>query len=150
MESIHNFREIDLISDNLYLGDYTSACDQDILDTRGITHILTVGSYLSPKFLEKYKYKILEIDDSDETDIKQFFEEGIEFINEALNSDGAILIHCMAGISRSATMTIAYLMNTNQWKYRQALIYVRGKRLIIDPNQGFEDQLIEYETELGV
>ncbi len=47
----------------------------------------------------------------------------------------------MAGASRSATIVIAYLMWNKKWKFEQALNYVKLKRPIICPNDGFLKQL---------
>ena len=52
-----------------------------------------------------------------------------------------ILIHCAAGVSRSASFTIAYLMKKNKMKYEDAYALVKEKRKIIRPNSYFTQQL---------
>jgi len=81
-------------------------------------------------------------------DMTQHFDEAITFIEEQLNAGRNVLVHCHAGVSRSATIMIAYLMTKNQWGYKEALAYLRTKRKWVRPNPGFEKQLIGYEQKL--
>ena len=48
------------------------------------------------------------------------------------------------GISRSATVVCAYLIATNNWGAKKAIDYVRLRRPITDPNDGFRLQLAVY------
>ena len=64
----------------------------------------------------------------------------------ARKAKGSILIHCMAGISRSVTLTIAYLMRYFQMPMQTAYQYVKEKRPAISPNLNFMGQLVEFES----
>jgi len=51
------------IIDGLFLGDHVASANKYILSRNGITHILTIGTGLYPKFPQKYTYKwISELD----------------------------------------------------------------------------------------
>lgn len=50
------------------------------------------------------------------------------------------------GISRSATVVMAYLIATSQMTPQEALAAVRAKRAIVRPNRGFMSQLHEYHS----
>ena len=68
--------------------------------------------------------------------------------DKARMSDCCILIHCMAGVSRSVTLTIAYLMYRYRMSMQSAYQFVKEKRPAISPNLNFMGQLVEFEREL--
>jgi protein-tyrosine phosphatase len=61
-----------------------------------------------------------------------------------------VLVHCMAGISRSSAVIIAYMMRRLSVSLENALAYVKAKRPKINPNEGFIHQLKVYEADLGL
>lgn len=67
---------------------------------------------------------------------------------QARTSNSVILIHCMAGVSRSVTLTIAYLMNYFGLSMQLAYQLVKDKRPAISPNLNFMGQLVAFEQEL--
>jgi protein-tyrosine phosphatase len=82
----------------------------------------------------------LPLDDSPNENILKHFEEAHKFINNDVT-----LVHCYAGISRSATIVISYLIKYHNMSLVQALEYCRSIRPIVNPNKGFMLQLIEFE-----
>ena len=70
------------------------------------------------------------------------------FIRNAFMEGGRVLVHCHAGISRSATTVISYLMSEHGLLLNAALQFVRNKRWFINPNPGFIKQLQSFEREL--
>jgi protein-tyrosine phosphatase len=58
------------------------------------------------------------------------------------------LIHCAAGLSRSPTFAIAFLMKENKWHFEKAFEFMKSKKTTINPNFGFKNQLKLYEEEL--
>jgi protein-tyrosine phosphatase len=50
-------------------------------------------------------------------------------------------VHCAAGVSRSASFVIAYLIKKKEMLYPDALKYVKERRRVICPNGGFKKQL---------
>ena len=70
--------------------------------------------------------------------ISKHFNDCIQFIRTALEMGGRVLVHCFAGVSRSATCGIAYLMRDHGWTFLDGLNFVRRRRPIVFPNFGFQ------------
>lgn len=57
-------------------------------------------------------------------------------------------MHCEAGISRSPTICMAYLMKTQRLRLEEAFDAVRQRRAVISPNFSFMGQLLQFENEV--
>ena len=135
---------------HLYLGNMRDASDLDVLERLGVRYVLNVTSKppvyeLSPGI----HYKQLEAADNSFQNLRQFFEEAFDFIDLARDNQSGVLVHCQAGISRSPTIAVAYLMK----KYpamamADAYKFVKTRRSIISPNLNFMGQLWEFEQGL--
>ena len=71
-------------------------------------------------------------------------------LDEALANNQHILVHCLAGISRSVTVTVAYLMQKRQWSLNDAYDFVKQRKANVSPNFNFMGQLLDFEKTLGV
>jgi predicted protein tyrosine phosphatase len=136
------------IDEGVYLGDHVAASNKFILQRHGITHILQVASGMYPKFPGKYNYKTICIDDIPSANLKQYFKSCHQFIEAAVSEGGTVLVHCWAGVSRSASIVIAHLMQKHGVSMNQAIDHVRQHRWFINPNPGFKSQIKRFEKEL--
>lgn len=130
-----------------HLGSQEFSQDLSGLYRYKVTHILNVTTEVECSFPDKFIYKRIPIPDLPSTRIVQFFDEAFDFINECRANNGCVLTHCFYGNSRSASFVMAYLMNTEQMRYREALEYLQIIRPDVNPNDGFERQLKAYELE---
>jgi protein-tyrosine phosphatase len=69
------------------------------------------------------------------------FDENYEWVTKMRQQNKKVLFHCAAGVSRSASFVIAYLMKDQGISYQEAFNFVKSKRSIIRPNSGFVQQL---------
>ncbi len=67
------------------------------------------------------------------------------YLDNALRSKGNVLVHCSAGISRSPTLVLAYMMKKYHYTLEEAFEKMRKLRQIVDPNVSFIVQLKEWE-----
>ena len=138
----------DKILDGLYLAGANVARNHMALRKRGITHVLTVAD-IPPPWPDKFKYRQISVADESQTDLLSRFEEAHQFIDEARGAGGAILVHCAAGVSRSATIVISYVMREDGKTYEEAFDFVKEKRSVVCPNRGFVEQLQKWEQTLA-
>jgi hypothetical protein len=66
---------------------------------------------------------------------------------EAPQWDAAVLVHCVAGVSRSASVVCAHLMRSCSMSLLQAISAVRAARPVAMPNAGFWRTLWELEAD---
>jgi len=140
------------IEPGLFLGCQSDASNADLLASLKIKYILNVSENLPNTFEDdaSFSYKRIPITDHWSQDLSQFFPEAIAFIDEALEKKQGILVHCLAGISRSVTVTVAYLMQKRRWSLNDAYDFVKQRKKNVSPNFNFMGQLLDFEKTLGV
>lgn len=135
---------------HLYIGSVIAAKNLDNLKKTGITHVLCCMSgegcnQGEMKYNNGLAYGYVPIFDMEDEDILSYFEFAIDFIERVQARNGKVLVHCAAGVSRSATIVCCYLMKAFSLSSRQAIETLKRVRPIIQPNLGFEQQLYLFE-----
>jgi protein-tyrosine phosphatase len=141
----------EILSGLLYLGALRSAQSPEVYEELRIGSVLTVGRGLVPKIIPGMSHFTLNVDDLPGSSIVDRFADCFRFIDEApeLKPDApGVLVHCFAGMSRSATCVIAYLMQKFQWRLVEAYAHTKARREAIYPNDGFMQQLLKYDGDL--
>jgi len=72
----------------------------------------------------------------------------VKMMDGYLSCGKQVVVNCFAGVSRSTTVVLAYLMYKNKWSLEEALDFVIDKRPIVDPNEGFICQLYNIQDSL--
>jgi len=134
------------VEKGLFISSRVAARNKDVLIKYGITHILSACVEVPPKFPEDFQYLQLMLLDHPTFAIIDLFPGSISFINEALREGGKVLVHCVAGVSRSATIVLSYLMQNYQMTFAEALRKLQKIRSVVNPNQGFRSQLRQFEN----
>uniref|UniRef100_A0A3Q3MRL1 Dual specificity protein phosphatase n=1 Tax=Labrus bergylta TaxID=56723 RepID=A0A3Q3MRL1_9LABR len=139
------YAHVDQVWPRIYIGDEKTALEFSGLRDLSITHVLnaaegkfnnvlTGAEYYSDMDIQYYG---VEADDKPTFNISQFFRPAAQFIHEALDK---VLVHCVMGRSRSASLVLAYLMMKQSLTVVDAIEHVRQRRCIL-PNHGFLKQL---------
>lgn len=134
------------IEPRLFLGSI-DALDEAWLRTHNITHVISVVPLEPhehvPVWTIRAQHLEISVRDARDQDLLRYFDQTCAFIVNALaeKPNNNVLVHCYAGISRSASVIIAYLMKLHTWSYPEALACVRQERAIVQPNYAFEVQL---------
>uniref|UniRef100_A0A6P7H327 protein-tyrosine-phosphatase n=1 Tax=Diabrotica virgifera virgifera TaxID=50390 RepID=A0A6P7H327_DIAVI len=113
--------ELDMIETNLYLSGEAEARNVETLKKYKITHILTINDFpltgTVKSALGYLQIKYIRLPDLSSSDLLSYFDETYEFIREGV-AKGAVLVHCQMGVSRSASVVIAYIMKKYNLTYR--------------------------------
>ncbi|XP_048820394.1 dual specificity protein phosphatase 18 [Lagopus muta] len=141
---LHRHR-LSRITPCLYLSDGVAAGNAQLLAANRITTIINVSLELANMFHPGIEYLRIPVADIPTARISACFNSVADLIRSVGERGGRTLVHCAAGVSRSATVCIAYLMKHHAMSLASAHAWVRSCRPIIRPNNGFWRQLIHYE-----
>ena len=137
----------DKVTDHVFLGSLRTAQSEKIFRQLNITKIVTAGKGLQvldplPEGVEQI---LLNVDDQPDQKLAPFFDDVADFLEKSTLQNERVLVHCFAGLSRSAAVVCAYLIKKRKMTFKQAIQLVKVARPSVNPNDGFRKQLIEYE-----
>lgn len=101
-----------------------------------------------PDFIPESHFLRVPVNDSFCEKILPWLDKSVDFIEKAKASNGRVLVHCLAGISRSATIAIAYIMKRMDMSLDESYRFVKEKRPTISPNFNFLGQLLDFEKKI--
>jgi len=144
--------DCDKVFDGIILGNGDTICNIQYLKGIGVTHVLNTAEHHVEVNPAKYpcygiKYYGFHVDDLPEANISRYFPTTTSFIDSAINSGGLVVVNCVMGWSRSASVVAAYLVMKHKMKATKALELIRQNRNI-RPNAGFLQQLADLENTL--
>lgn len=131
------------LKSKLFVGSRSAAESKQFIERNHISHILTVAKDLPVNLPANcnVKHKTVECHDHPMANILEIMPDALAFIQNALESDGHILVHCASGISRSVTICAAFLMTQYGMGIEVALDSIASVRTHANPNLGFRRQL---------
>ncbi|XP_031627862.1 protein phosphatase Slingshot homolog 2 [Contarinia nasturtii] len=133
------------IFDHVYLGSEWNASNLEELQKNGVRHILNVTREIDNFFPGMFDYCNVRVYDDDKTNLLKHWDNTYKYISNAKNSGSNVLVHCKMGISRSASVVIAYAMKAYGWSFAEAIDHVKNNRNCIKPNKNFLNQLETYQ-----
>ena len=134
--------DIYLVYDNIYISSGQAAYNLSELKKKNITHVVNAAPQVQAcPFETQCEYYKLNILDSINETLINYFEDVNKFIHNAIQNNGNVLIHCHEGISRAPTICAGYLIEYHNFKHDQSLQTIKQKKKNINPNKGFENQL---------
>lgn len=143
---------VDEIVENLYLGGITAAYETENLVEQGIRAVVCCvreTEFPSYDFNKQIHYFRVDVEDVSIEPIEYFWPEAIQFIHEHHSKGLPVFVHCRAGVSRSASTVIAYLVSQLGFTLKDAFLLAHKKRPVVTPNLGFMDKLCELEKSIA-
>lgn len=130
-----------IIDSLLFLGAQHNSCEK-MLDKNNIQCIVSIGC--SPLFGNSHKYILHPFDVNDNGRSTQTLFNDIvpkvhDIINDCIHQKKPLLVHCQAGISRSAICIITWFMKYKQMNYEDAFALVKTRRPTVHPNMHFAE-----------
>ena len=132
---------------NVLLGNAAASANAIALQRADVTHIVNVSTALPNHFEGLAEYLRIPIEDALTADLSAHLDSAVDFMAAAIRDGGAVLVHCKQGVSRSASIVIAYCMREHGLTFREALAHVH-KRKWVRPNEAFVEQLRRWEQSL--
>lgn len=132
----------------LYLGSYENSIDERLLTEHNITYLLSIhdmSDNIPPTAKNRHYFRIKAADSLNQ-DLKPTFAKAIQFIDRAHKNNANVLVHCRAGVSRSATLCAAYISSKEGIPPDSAIEYMKRSRPIVNPNASFRKQLNDWYT----
>ncbi|XP_077424392.1 dual specificity protein phosphatase 8 isoform X1 [Vanacampus margaritifer] len=134
---------------HLYLGSQKDVLNKDLMAQNGITYVLNASNTCpKPDFISESHFMRIPVNDNYCEKLLPWLDKTNDFIDKAKVSNCRVIVHCLAGISRSATIAIAYIMKTMGLSSDDAYRFVKDRRPSISPNFNFLGQLLEFEKGL--
>nr|XP_019573484.1 PREDICTED: dual specificity protein phosphatase 18-like [Rhinolophus sinicus] len=136
------------ITNNLYISNSDASNNKLVLSNNCITTVINVSIEETNTFYENIQYLKVPVADSPRGRLYDFFDPITDYIHSVEMKQGRTLLHCAAGVSPSATLCLAFLMKYHNMSLLEAHTWTKSCRPIIRPNNGFWEQLIQYEFKL--
>ena len=137
-----------VIEKRLLLGNAACSADREALREARVAYIVNATSDLPNHCAaDNIEYLRVPVEDALDADLLAYLDIAVDFLARALSDPyacGSVLVHCQQGVSRSATIVIAYLIRERGHTFRSALAHVQQRRFI-RPNEALLKQLAEYE-----
>lgn len=137
------------IVDNLYLGGISAAMQTQMLVDQGVRAVVCCVremEFPSVDFHKDLEYYRVDVEDVSREPIEWFWPEAAQFIHSHMSRDQKVFVHCRAGVSRSASTVIAYLVAYQSYSLYDAFVRARSRRPVVTPNMGFMEKLTEFEA----
>ncbi|KAH1171879.1 dual specificity protein phosphatase 14-like [Mauremys mutica] len=136
------------ISPCLYLCSGNAAANRQLVAARAVTCVVNATLEIPNANWPDIEYVKVPVPDLPHAPLGLYFDSVADRIHQTGKRNGRTLVHCVAGVSRSASLCIAYLMKYHRLSLLDAHQWVRSRRPVVRPNAGFWRQLIEYERRL--
>lgn len=152
IESFSGFYERREIEPGLWIGSLADSKDREFVDSEGIRLIVNCTYNLPRHFKGEVAYVTVPVRDNriDVPKMSRHLPEAVAAIQKHRRRGDPVLIHCFAGISRSATVCAAYLMAEKDLTVPEAIQYIRDQKPeTFGPRPVFKKSLDDYHYQLA-
>lgn len=135
----------------IHIGSETTACNTDLLLANNVTHVLNVSSRPTiHENLQRFTCLDILMKDSHNQNLLENLPNALRFIEDVRLMNGKIFVHCQAGMSRSVSVVMAYMIWTQHMTSIDAFEMILNYRSCAGPNLNFMGQLMMFHKSLPV
>lgn len=140
---------LDRVLDGLYICSGAAAARRPDLAAVNVTHVVNAAPSVELCWHEPHlQYLVVDVLDGPNEPIGRHFARVNAFVAAARAAGGTVLVHCHGGVSRAATLVLAFLIGREGLCFDAALAALRQARPVVSPNSGFLAQLRAFEARL--
>jgi len=140
----------EVVAKAVYISGHKVPSDRACLLKHQITHIVNMAADVCDNsFPGEFNYLTYYLKDANYEDLSPIFYRTLEWMQNAVETGGRVLVHCHQGVSRSATIVLAYLMWRFKLQFDAAFKNLQKIRPICNPNTGFTCQLLTLGKKLS-
>ncbi|KAI0743440.1 protein-tyrosine phosphatase-like protein [Daedaleopsis nitida] len=144
------FPQASEIVPGLFVCDLYTATSPAVIEQLGITHVVSVLRKPPYRYPRQIEHLCVPLEDRTDANLLDYLDYSVRWIRDALDvttddGGGRVLVHCVWGKSRSASLAVAFLVAARGMSLDAALHVVRTRRRVTRPNPGFVAQLQVYE-----
>lgn len=122
-------KDVSEIIPNLWLGNHKAATSKKFIDKFNIKYIVNITPNV-PNVFSHVEYLHIPVRDKEtcNKELNKIFDDAGKFILSGLKAGSGVLVHCMMGHHRSASVVVAFLMKYLETEYLQAITYINSLR----------------------
>ena len=139
---------MDAVADNLFVGTAADATDDSLLETHGVTTIVSLTHETPNPAAQDLTLRSIPLIDGPQNSREQF-TKAVEETVAAMAADGSVLVHCSAGASRSPTVAVTALALAQNMDLADAVQQVADNRAAVDPHEALLRQAAHVYTQLN-
>lgn len=146
---MQGFKAIAKLKEFLYLSG-VAAITEHRLKKYGITHVLNTAIELKDFQYPSGVTDVLRVEmmDKSSENLLKYIDQCIDYIHMVKTNGGRVLVHCVAGMSRSVSVCLAFLVKYEEMTLKAAYDHIFNERRFIHPNEGFWQSLILFEEQI--
>ena len=134
------------VIDHIYLSGKDGASFNNLSKYK-IDVVIRIGFF--DEMLDNCEYHSYPLEDASHERIESIFEETSNILHQCHLHNKRVLVHCHAGVSRSSTIILYYMMKYLNYSLKDAFDVCFKKRPIVRPNEGFAKTLQEFEVRMN-
>jgi len=151
---LYDRNHIDKILDHLYIGNIYAALNNDIINEHNITVVMNCSVSIPFDESIKYKYRLSILDNETDEEIEKMtlgMDKYIDIIHTHIQNNENVLVHCKAGVQRSATIVVGYLMKYLGFELTEAIKTLKNIRpCVMQSYPHFISSLNEYGKKISL